>query len=306
MFGPVKRPLLVFALLGTALLAADRLAWRRAPVPVVVQAARVAAVREELASSLGHAPSAEEVDSVLSGEIDDELLLREALVRGYQSDDPVVYRRLVQNLRFAGAPDARDDESLFAEALAMHMHESDPVARRRLIQRVRLELEDAAASEEPDPAALRDYYDGNPALYRSEARARFAQLYFRGDHEREARRALARLRADAASGELLPALGEPFLHPAEQPLQAHGEIAGRFGGSFADALFAAPTGEWTGPVSSAYGLHLVFVREREAPRALAFDEVKDVVRQAVLAERRRAAFERALAEMRASARVVIE
>ena len=302
----MKRPLLVFAVLGTALFAADRLVWRPAAAPVVVPAERVAAMREGLARSLGRAPTAAELERELAPEIDDELLLREALARGYERDDPVVYRRLVQNLRFAGAPESRDDESLFDEALALHMHETDPVARRRLIQRVRLDLEDEAPGGDPDPGALREHFERNAALYRSEDRARFAQLYFRGDREREARRALARLRSEAPSGERIPALGDPFLHPVEQPLQARGEIAGRFGASFADAIFAAPTGVWSGPVASSYGLHLVLVREREAPRALAFEEVQDVVRQAVLAERRRAALERGLAALRANARVVIE
>jgi len=302
----VKRPLLLFALLGAALFAADRLGSRPDDAPVVVPAARVAALRAELTRSLGRAPTAAEVERALAPEIDDELLLRESLARGYERDDPVVYRRLVQNLRFAGAPDSRGDASLFEEAVALHMHESDPVARRRLIQRVRLGLEDEAPVEDPDPAALREHYERHAALYRSEARARFAQLYFRGDREREARLALARLRSGEPSPERARALGDPFLHAAEQPLQARGEIAGRFGASFADAIFAAPTGVWSGPVESSYGLHLVLVREREAPRARAFEEVQEVARQAVLAERRRTALERGLAALRASARVEFE
>ena len=96
------------------------------------------------------------------------------------------------------------------------------------------------------------------------------------------------------------ALGDPFLHPADQPLQARDEIAGRFGEPRSPTrVFAAPPGAWSGPVSSSYGVHLVLVHEREAPRALAFDEVRDAVRHAVLAERRRAALERGLRELRA-------
>ena len=302
MLGAVRRPLLVFALLGTALFAADRLGSRAAATrePLVVPAARVEALRAQLALSLGREPTGAEVERVLGSEVDDELLLREALARGYERDDPVVYRRLVQNLRFAGASESRDDASLFEEALALHMDASDPVARRRLIQRVRLDFEDQAPSEDPDPTALREHYERNAALYRSEARAGFTQIFFRGDREREARRALAQLREGAL------AAGDPFLLPSEQPLQARGEIAGRFGAAFADALFAAPIGAWSGPVSSSYGLHLVLVHEAEPPRALAFEEVRDVVRQAVLAERRRTSLERGLADLRAGVRVEIQ
>src|SRR5436309_2509917 len=139
MLRAVWRSLLQFALLGTVLFAADRLWWGTATAPVVIRA-----------------ESAEAAD--------EELLYREALARGYERDDPVVFRRLVQNLRFAGAPDDRDDAALFGDALAMRMHETDPVVRRRLIQRVRFDLENQAPGGEPDEAALREQYERHAVI----------------------------------------------------------------------------------------------------------------------------------------------
>jgi parvulin-like peptidyl-prolyl isomerase len=302
MLRAVSRPFLQFALLGTALFAADRLWSRPAPAPVVIPVARVAAV----AAELGREPSRAEVERAVAPEVDDELLYRAALARGFERDDPVVFRRLVQNLRFAGASPDRGDDALFAEALALHMHETDPVARRRMIQRMRLDLENEASAAEPDEAALRAVYERDAASYRSPDRVRCVQLYFRAEREREARRALARLRADATPPDRALALGDPFLHAAEQPTQSRDELAGRFGAAFADGVFAAPVGAWSGPVASAYGVHLVFVREREPSRALAFEEVRDSLRHAVMAERRRAALDRGLAALRAGVRVVVE
>jgi len=275
------RSLLHFALLGVALFAADRLWWRAAPAPAVIRVAR-------------------------AEEVDDELLYRTALARGYERDDPVVFRRLVQNLRFAGAPEARDDAALFDEALALRMHESDPVVRRRLIQRMRLDLEAEASSAEPDEAELREHYQRHAASYRSPARVRCTQIYFRGDHEDAARRLLARLRADGTPPERALQLGEPFLHGAEQPLQASDELAGRFGAPFAEGVFAAPPGAWSGPIRSAYGVHLAFVQEREGPHARGFEEVRDSLRHAVIAERRHHALNQGLAALRDGVRVVIE
>jgi parvulin-like peptidyl-prolyl isomerase len=278
----VWRPLLRFALLGTALFAADRLWWSRvAPPPVVIRA--------------GSADAA-----------DDELLYREAIARGYERDDPVVFRRLVENLRFAGAADSRDDPELFDEALALRMQESDPVVRRRLVSRMRLELEAEAPPGDPDEAALRDYYQRNAASYHSAERVHITQLYFRTERAREARRALARLRAEATPPEQALSLGDPFLHGADQPPQSRDELAGRFGADFAQGVFAAPTGEWSGPIASAYGVHLVFVRAREPARALTFEEVRDPVRLAVVAERRAAALERGLRALRSHAQITIE
>ena len=302
----VWRSLLQFALLGTALFAVDRLWSEPAPAPVVIPAARVAAVAGELARELGREPSRDEVERAIAPEVDDELLYRAALARGYERDDPVVFRRLVQNLRFAGAPDSQDDRALFDEALALRMHESDPVVRRRLVQRMRLDLEAAAPAEDPSEAALREQYQRNASRYRSAERLRLVQLYFRGEREREARRVLARLRADATPPERASRLGDPFLHGAEQPLQTRDELAGRFGQTFADGVFAAPASAWSGPIASAYGVHLVFVREREAPRALAFEEVRDSLRDAVVEEQRAAALERGLRALRDGVPIVLE
>jgi hypothetical protein len=302
----VWRPLLQFALIGTLLFAADRLWWRAAPTPLVIPAARVAAIAVELDQSLGREPTPAELERAIAPEIEDELLYRAAIARGYERDDPVVFRRLVQNLRFAGAPEERDDASLFDEAIALRLHESDPVVRRRLIQRMQLDLEARAPAGEPDEATLREHYQRSEASYRSPARVRCTQLYFRREREREARRVLARLRADGTAPERAANLGEPFLHGAEQPIQTSEELASRFGTSFAEGVFAAPPGAWSGPIPSSYGVHLVFVHERLAPRVLAFEEVRDSLRHAVVAEQRRAALERGLRELRAGVRVVVE
>jgi hypothetical protein len=218
----------------------------------------------------------------------------------------VVFRRLVQNLRFAGASAARDDAALFEEALAMRLHETDPVVRRRLAQRMRLDLEGEAPRAEPDEAALRARYERHVAAYQSPARVRCTQLYFRGDRARAARALLAKLRADTAPSERALALGDPFLHGAEQPLQTRDELAGRFGSAFADGVFAAPPGAWSGPIPSSYGVHLVFVHEREEPRTLGFEEVRDTLRLEVIAEQRGAAFARGLGALREGVRVVME
>lgn len=301
------RSLRHFALLGAALFAADRLWWGAEPPPaVVIPAARVAALRDDLARALGRAPTPAEFERAIVPEVDDELLYREALARGYERDDPVVFRRLVQNLRFAGASEQRDDGSLFDEALAMRMHESDVVVRRRLVQRMRLDLEAEAPATDPDDAALRAHYERNALRYQSPERTRVAQLYFRREREAEARRVLASLRAAGTRPESAGAVSDPFLHPAEQPPQTRDELAARFSAPFADGVFAALPGVWTGPIPSAYGVHLVWVHEREAARALALDEVRDSVRYAVIAERRQHALEQRLSALRDGVAVVVE
>ena len=63
-------------------------------------------------------------------------------------------------------------------------------------------------------------------------------------------------------------------------------VANSFGRAFADQLAALPTGEWSGPVESAFGLHLVIVDARTEERLPVLAEVrKEVARDWSYAQR---------------------
>jgi hypothetical protein len=53
----------------------------------------------------------------------------------------------------------------------------------------------------------------------------------------------------------------PLQLPPEFALLSRSEIARLFGDAFATQLQRLEPGRWTGPIESAYGLHLVFVHE---------------------------------------------
>jgi hypothetical protein len=298
----VWRPLLRFALLGAALFAAERifLAEPPRPQPVVLSAARLEALRDE-AARLGGPQRESALAALVQAEVDDELLYRRALELGLDRDDPVVQRRLVQNLRFAGADPEQDDASLYAEALALGLDRSDPVVHRRLVQRMRLVLEAQALSVEPTEAELHARYEADAVRYSQPERTRFVQLYFVPEHAAAAQVLMARLRAQPLDVEAAGALGEPFLYPALQPPQSELELAARFGVEFARAVSGLSPGAWEGPVESAYGHHLVYVIERTPAEQAPFEGVRQQIRLAVQAERRARILEAELARLRAGA-----
>ena len=98
--------------------------------------------------------------------------------------------------------------------------------------------------------------------------------------------------------ENLEALGQQILHSSEQPSQTEAELAERFGHEFSKRIADLEIGHWKGPIASVYGIHLVWVHERDAARLLDLDEVRDRVRYALLALRRADALERGLAVLR--------
>ena len=279
---------------------------RAAAAPVVVSAARARGAARGARARLA-ARRRREVERALAAEVDDELLYR-------------------GRSRAATSATIRWSSAAWSRTCASRAHRTRATTRRCSRRRSRWACTRATRScgaawssacasisrprrraPNPTEAELREYYERNAAtLSQPGARALHAALLPRRPRAR-ARAARSRGCAprDAARARAR-ALGDPFLHPPSSRSRRATSSRAASAPSFAEGVFAAPPGAWSGPIPSAYGVHLVFVHEREAPRALAFEEVRDSVRHAVIAERRRTALERGLRALRDSVRVVIE
>jgi len=310
----MARPLAQFLAIGLLLFVTDRL-WTRTrgdvdvrPTPVVISAQRIEQLRRLASGSAGRPLAEAQLAALVESEVADELLYRQALAYGFDRDDPVVFNRLVQNMRFAGADPERAAEDLYREARELGMHRSDIVVRRRLIQRMRLLIESRV--EEPSDSELRAYFQSQAVQLVRPARLRLTQVFFAQEHRDAAARALEALtrRGLDPAAALGPggALGDPFLHASAQPPQSEQELAGRFGAEFARAVFGLETGRWWGPVASAYGFHLVWIHERSAAELPSFEEVRAQLRYGLLAERGEEAVASALAELRRGVEVRVE
>jgi hypothetical protein len=162
-------------------------------------------------------------------------------------------------------------ETLLArEARELGLDDNDTVVRRRLAQKMKFLVEDTARLVEPEETVLRQYYDDHRARYQKPASVSFTQLYFKTDTSaREALQVLAQNPA-AELGELT--LLEPELR------QADGQtVAKLFGEQFAAQVFALEANRWQGPITSAYGFHLVKINARQATQLRAFNEVRSQV-----------------------------
>jgi hypothetical protein len=306
---PVIRILFHFTLLGTALFAFDRAFLTEPPAPyepppVVVPAARVAEMMRSSWMRGAGPPTDEELRALAMPEVNDELLYREAIALGFDRDDPVIFNRLVMNMRFAGAGEDEESVDLYEQSRELGMHLTDIVVRRRLVQRMRLLIESRAASPEPTEEELRAYFAERTHELLRPARVRIVHRYFTREH---AARAESSLNALAGAGpEAGSDLADAFLHPPEQPPQSERELANRFGAEFATGVFALVPGEWAGPVNSAYGAHLVYVKERTEEEPLTFEEVRDQMRYGLLADRGAEALADILAKLREGVDIQVE
>ena len=107
-------------------------------------------------------------------------------------------------------------------------------------------------------------------------------------------------------GEPAESLGENTLLPRRGDEVGLDLVARDFGPGFAEALGGLPLGEWSGPVASGIGLHLVRVERRTPASMPPLDEVRTAVAREFEADRRRRALEESYRRLRAEYDVVVE
>ena len=94
--------------------------------------------------------------------------------------------------------------------------------------------------------------------------------------------------------------------PTDVARSTRSDIARQFGESFADDILKVEPGHWAGPIRSGYGLHIVYVREREDGHMPTLAEVRSQVEREFTAERRRLQLDAMYARLLERSRVVIE
>jgi parvulin-like peptidyl-prolyl isomerase len=270
----LREPFLHFLLLGAALFALN--AWREAKRPADGEMAKIevsAAVIERLRAGyerqFGRSPEEDDLRGLVAAHIREEVLCREALALGLDRDDTIVRRRLAQKMEFL--------------------------------------TDDIAGAAEPDDAAMRAFFETNAARYAKPARVSFRHVYF-STEKRGAKGDTAAREAHAAlaGGASDKTMGDAFLHGFEFAERDAQEITALFGGEFAAQIVTWRVGEWSAPLTSSYGLHLVRVEARGATEPAKFDAVRETVLRDFNDERRRTANREVFEKLRERYHVAID
>ena len=252
-------------------------------------------------------------DVIRGGESDAprEIVITEARVEALAENFATVWMRPPTPQEIKGLVDDYVAEEIFyREGVAMGLDQDDTVIRRRLRQKMEFIAEDAATAIEPSDEQLRAYLAQHAAKFVSPTEVTFVQVYLnterRGDSARaDAEKLLAELQAGRGPGNPVDA-GDPTLLPAGMQAASPQAIANAFGNDFATAIEEAPVGQWSGPLQSGFGLHLVRVDERVAGALPAFEEIRPIVLREWQSEQRTESNERFLDGLRAKYEVRIE
>ncbi|MGI9401246.1 MAG: peptidyl-prolyl cis-trans isomerase [Rhizobiaceae bacterium] len=242
----IREPLVHFLLAGIAVFALYSVTEQNMPTTenekIEVGPGRIANLKEVFARSRQRPPTQQELEGLVNSFIKEEVNYRESLKLGLDRNDTIIRRRLQQKLEFLMDPSAGELE---------------------------------AADEE-----LEAYLKENSDKYRLPAAYKFQQIYIdpskRDNPIADAQEMLSLLETnvEAANSDQI---GDPTLLPASVGLITENRIAANFGREFAEALADVETGQWTGPIKSTYGVHLLLIDERVDPRDPSLEEARRAV-----------------------------
>ncbi|MCZ6640316.1 MAG: peptidyl-prolyl cis-trans isomerase [Gammaproteobacteria bacterium] len=168
------------------------------------------------------------------------------------------------------------EEVYYRGALELDLDRDDAVVRRRLRQKMEFLMDAGSYLQEPSVGELETYYADNEKAFRRLPRLAFEQIYFGTSTDPEGiTQSLSILQTEPETdpGEM----GEHTLLPAHLGVSPPAAIDGVFGPGFFEQLVKLPPGTWAGPVTSAYGTHLIRVLEYLPAQTPKLGDVRDAV-----------------------------
>jgi len=176
------------------------------------------------------------------------------------------------------------EEAAYRAAMAQGLDRDDTVIRKRLRQKLEFLSEDLTAKLEPTDADLEEYLRSHPREFQADPTFTFRHVYLNPDKhgtslDSDARSLLAQLQR--AKGKIdFNSVGDLFLLQDQFEKVSLSEVSHVLGTSFANSLPGLPIAQWSGPVKSGYGMHLVFVTESNNAQLRPLVEVRnDVLRE---------------------------
>ncbi|CAH2401845.1 peptidyl-prolyl cis-trans isomerase [Mesorhizobium ventifaucium] len=266
----LREPLVHFLVIGTALFGVFHFVKagdQPAAEEIVVSSGQIASMAAIFSRTWQRPPTAKELDALVSEHIRDEIIYRQGVAMGLDKDDAVVRRRIRQKMEFVA---------------------------------------DLAADVEPTDAELKGFVAEHPGWFRSEPRFSFAHVYFGGADVPDAE-GLNRLLRDLNAGTAdASTAGSPFMAGADFADLSRSAVAQTFGEDFAAGIDKAAADAWHGPVTSAYGTHLVRMTGRVEAREPPFEEVRAAARREWLHLKKVAANDALYERLRANYVVKVE
>lgn len=169
------------------------------------------------------------------------------------------------------------EEILYREAMSLNLDQDDVVIRRRLADKMSYIINDVLVPEQATDQQLQLFMDSHPDKFISPVRFTFSHYYFDDNLQNTIKIADRVVAAQIAIRNGEKVLDDDF--PGKkyiEDLPEH-QIARLFGRNFAEQLEPLILNEWSDPLKSGYGLHLVNVVKRTKATTAELSDIRSRV-----------------------------
>jgi peptidyl-prolyl cis-trans isomerase C len=195
---------------------------------------------------------------------------------------------------------------LYAEASKLNLDKDPDVkkqlddARKEILIRVYLkkEIEDAVKVTDED---AKKYYDANKDKFKEPEKIKVSHILV--DNEAEAKDILAKLKAGADFAAMAK---EKSKDPSKEKGGDLGFLSkGQTVPEFDQAAFALQPGQLSDVVKTQFGYHIIKVAEKQPEKLMAYDDVKDRLKQMLLSDKQKEHFEALLKDLKDKNKVTV-
>lgn len=236
---------------------------------------------EQWRSKYGQPPTADQQQALLNTEIEDQLLFDQARQRDLQSL-PVVQARLKQLNKFL----VTDNQINTSNQPDLSLEFSDPLIRQYMINAMRELLITEALIERKkkqqviiSDEAVNLYYQQHQEDFLRADKYQLNHVYVGGLSKDSLLRAQTLFQQLQQQPSAAAHLGDAFAEGNQLPLLTATQLMRKFGGSIADSSPSLEVNEWSQPIASSYGYHLLYLVNKQSGSQLPLEQVAKKINQ---------------------------
>jgi len=236
---------------------------------------------EQWLNKYGQAPTAAQQKTLLNKEIEDQLLFDQARQRELQNL-PVVQARLKQLNKFL----ATDNQVSSVDQPDLSLEFSDPLIRQYMINAMREILITEALSERKrtqqaiiSDTAIADYYQQHRIDFLRPDRYQLNHIYVGGLNSDSLEHAQNLFQRVQQQPDATANLGDAFAEGSQLPMLSAKQLLRKLGGDIANMSPSLQPQQWSQPIASSYGYHLLYLVQKQSGTQLALQQVAKKIQQ---------------------------
>jgi len=193
-----------------------------------------------------------------------------------------------------------EEEILYREALRLGLDANDQIIKRRLAQKLMF-LKQESRGNKLTELEISEFYDINLDKYLIPEQYDFTHIFFAKDDNGLGRAQMAKALLEKSK----EIKGDVFFLGRNFTNRNLNELRKDFGVNFSSAFEKLKLNEWTGPIESTYGSHLIKLVRFQAARTPTLDEIKPRVMIDLDLERKDSVLSSYLDELKEDYEVII-